>query len=672
MMAVSLVVFTLLSSSSGWAQGMGIQSLDTGSESRSEKADLTRLASQSSPPVEMLRTALRGAYREIVPTYDPTILFAFIDHEDGDIRRLSLALLLRSDLPQTASRLEHYFAEADLAGIRWMVEQIPRMLATEHLPAVRALARRDEQAAGDLAADLAARLPPATAEGILLELIEGPQTHEEALPAQLEALGRVGSLTAGEVLARYRADPSPRVSEAARGAFSAVSRRLLSMAMLDQELTLTREGLRWVPDDLELQLLEARTLGLFLGRVEEALELLNQCELRQRPAAWGAASRSLARILLGRGVILHFLDRAEEASLAVAGAERALGHPPRHMEEDALLLAQIHLVKAIFALGDQAGAALARAEIDRAVSAAPYSGDVCLFDQSMMGTFGPLVLLDRLRRTGRTETQIRFFRLAEEALFEDRGGLALGLPGASDGVEPGSNRAVLDAERIKSWMPWWRLRALAEAGRLEEARAVGERVVQGLAGTALWDNRDLSAQCSLWLGWIHARSERPEEARSRYLEAESVLEEIDHAFARDDLRERSGRHPRGAAPYRPPYRTLRAKTLVGLAELDALLLGRPDRARNQARKAIQTDPWSNEALIADAIAEAEKGPSKRALRILDNLPRTADLVADLSRLASACGRQEEADQLFDMHLSWNALTEERRGVEVRFRQQAGR
>ncbi|MBU0755571.1 MAG: hypothetical protein KJ645_10565, partial [Planctomycetes bacterium] len=66
MMAVSLVVFTLLSSSSGWAQGMGIQSLDTGSESRSEKADLTRLASQSSPPVEMLRTALRGAYREIV------------------------------------------------------------------------------------------------------------------------------------------------------------------------------------------------------------------------------------------------------------------------------------------------------------------------------------------------------------------------------------------------------------------------------------------------------------------------------------------------------------------------------------------------------------------------------------------------------------------------------
>ena len=671
LLAVSLLAQMILSTFVGLAHADPVQSLDTSAEDRPERGNLAQLATQISPPVDEVRVALRIAYREIVPTYDPVLLLAFIDLEDDDVQRFSLALLLRSDLPQAPSRLEEFFGSADLAGVRWMVEQAPRLLRVDHLPAIHSLARRDDAKAGELAAELAARLPPAAAERVLLELIANPPSHPGALPAQLEALGRVGGLAAGECLARFRADPTPDVSEAARRAFSAVRQRLLAMSMLDQELALTREGLRWIPDDLDLRLLEARTVGLYMENAEEGLELLSRSERRYRPARWGDGSRSLASILLGRSVVQYFSGQAREAFVTLAEAQRALGRPPRHMEESALLVARIHLVKAIFALAGQAGLESARAEIKRAVAAAPYSNDVCLFDQSMWGTFGPLTLLDRLRRTGQTTTQIRFLRLVEEALLEDLDGLALGIAGdgEAEGLEPGSNRAALDAERVKSWIPLRRLQALANAGRLEAARAVGERVVKGLTGTTLWNNRELSAQCSLRLGWIHARSERPDEARSRYLEAQSVLEEIDHAFSRDELKQRSGRHPRGAAPYRPPYRTLRARALVGLAEVDAILLARPDRAQVEARKATQTDPWCNQALLADATAEAQTGRSDRAEVILDSLPRTADLLAGLSRLASACGRQQEADQLFETHLSWNALTEEIKAVEIRFRRQ---
>ena len=635
------------------------------------ESSLQELLALPDPPVTEIRAVLRSIQRgdslacDAPDAEDRARLLALPDDE---IQRMAALLTLNAPPPphpEDLGPLVQYVDQAAPDALRWIVERAERPIHDPFLPIARTMHARPEPFVSALGAELLARFRAELAEPILLEWIQSESGGAFALPAQLEALGRIAGPASADGLARHLADSNPEVAQAAGLAFQEVRSRLLALARPADELEFVRAGLRLAPGDLELHLKEALTLGVYLERPEAALHLLQEEFERHLPGDWGQGEQALAELLLGQAVVLFFGGAPEAAAARLNDALLHLHDPPPHQKTAATLQARIRLVAGLFALADpKGGEPAARVHFQRALAEAPYRAETCSFDQAMLGVFGPLIVLDRLRRTGRVSLQLRFYEVLEQELWNDEPGVALGLPEPTEGPLPraGSDEAAVESTQVKSWIPWWRMQALLDAGELEPARAIGLRVIRALRNTNLWDNRDLAAHCALLLGQAEAFEGNQELALDAYREALAVFEEIDQAFSREDLEARPGRFPPGAPPYRPPYRALRAQALVGQSEVLLCFNGQPAQIHELAQRAARLAPWYDRALLALSFAEVRAGDRDRARRLLESLPPEADLLADLSHLAAALDEPELSDLLFETHLAWNALTQQRKEI----------
>ncbi|MBI4881271.1 MAG: hypothetical protein HY812_16675 [Planctomycetes bacterium] len=627
-------------------------------------------ASASYPPAadatrEQIRAALcLAAERPATPAAWDGLADSLLA-PDRETQRLAALVALRAGAVDTAAALSAYAAQADLNDLRWIAQAAPRPLPRAFLPFVEQLAGRIELDAREIAAELCGRLEAGAAQEAVARLLEAGPAAAPARAVALEVLGRVAAAPSAGLLASFLSDPDPAAAAAADQALARLRSRLLAQADVEGCLRLDREARRCRPEDAALALREAQALGLYLGEVGPALLLLERaCDERALPEP-GGADLVVAEAHLGRAVILFFAGKASAARAALATALARLGQPPPHALAAATLCARIHLAAAALALHAGEAEARVREHFAAALRSAPSDRDFPLFDQALYGTFGPLTILDRLRRTGRTNSELRFLEALDGFLAGGGAGTTLGIPlaDAADAPPPGSNAAAQEDEQVKSWVPWWRVSALCEAGRPAEAARVGERVLRRLDDTQVWENRRLAAQVSLELGRAHARARDGARAEAAFRAALDLFEEVDEAIAEQEVKELTGRFRAGAAPYERRLASALASARIGLADVELLQKGRRDEAVLQAQKACALDPRGDEPLLALACFLAAGEDRARARLVFDTLPRSAGLLLGLARLALALGEAEEAERLFATHVSWNVLTPERAALE---------
>lgn len=616
------------------------------------------------------RAELRLQIESSTATLAPERLASLLTSADAGVRRLAATAALRANQAVEADLLAPFFRTADLSELRFAVERANRPLDPALAPLLVPLLGRPEPEAREIAGELAARLHKPLSEKGLVTILGSSGGVRSSRPGLLERLGRTaGSDRSFRLLATHLVDADPGIREAAAAALRKTYGRLLASGQAEAARDLVRLGCLHSPDDPGLLLQDAQTLGLYLDRPRQGRERIARLLRRTARLEQSGPDREGAGALLGQAVIEFFAGRPEEALRSLGLARWRIGRPDPHAREAATLNSRIHLVTAALLIATDADQVSIQTQFEAALLAAPFHPEICLFDQAMLGDFGPLVVLDRLRRTGRDGSRLRFYELLEQALWDDRAELHLGIPirAAEQEPPPGSDEAAAENNRVRSWVPWWRMRALFQSGHLDQARAVGERVVHWLQNTNLWDNRDLAAQSSHLLGRIHSRAGRPGPAVAALEEAIAILEEIDQATARADLGDRRGRFRAGQEPYRSPFRVLLARARVDLADVQQLLRDRPAPAVELIQRAARDAPHSDLALLALARTVLVDEDPRRAERILESLPREADLLAGLARLAAALGRDALAAELFATHVRWNALTPERQTIEADWR-----
>lgn len=584
---------------------------------------------------------------------------------DAESRRLAAAITLRSGDISMVPALVEYCARADLNDLRSVVEWTPRPASASFAPVVTTIQQRFELGSTSIASRLAGRLERATAERLLLEMVDaGPLGAAEQI-TPVRALDQIAGPDSITSLAPLLTESNRPVSAAARETLDSLRDRLLASARLDDCQALDREARRYQPQAASTLLREAQLLGLYSGRPDAGLDLVDEVLASSAISDQWDASRPAAEALLGSAVILFFAGREAESRSRLAEALVRLGTPPPTAVAAATVHTRIHLVTAILAVDWGDAKQQVWSHLRAAVEHSPFERDYSLFDQAMYGDFGPLRVLDRLRRTDRVDSQLRFLEHLDRFLAIDASGSYLGIPlvGSREAPEAGSNEAAAENERVKSWVPWWRLVALYQAGQPQAASVIGERVVEHLHNTNIWENRKLAAQVNLELGKLHARASRAVRAEDAYHAAIAIYSEIDQALMQQDMSELTGRFRAGDAPYERPFRGLLASARVGLSEVYLLLLDQPEKALEEARKAYALAPDSDDALVNLACFLAHDEDPDRAIRTLRSLPRTGGLLLGLARLATALGATEQATQLFDTHLMWNALTPASKAIE---------
>lgn len=590
----------------------------------------------------------------------PARLVQHLADPDEDVRRLAVAAALALGWPAEAEPLlRAWFAAAPPHDVRFALEHAARPLPSAAAAFARELAERSDGGGLRLAADLAVLLAPPEAEQLIAELCDRGPLEAEVLGPRLLRLGQVGGRAAIQTLARALASSDPTAVRAARDACESLRVRLLAAADLEGADALLAACLRSAPGDLSFVLGRAEVAGLFLGRTDEALGWLADARALRAAAPAGSGSVELATIALGEAVLRHFAER-DGADSALAAALDLLGSPPPSAREAAETRARLLLARAALALDSGGGAALVSELLREAAEVAPYDDETCLFDFALSGPLGPAIILDRLRRLGRSEVQIRFYEALAGALRTAPAAAPIGFELAA--AEVGGD---VGREQIRSWTALHHLYALLQAGRLDEAVALGEHAVRALQDTVPGNNRWLLAEIHLAVGRCHLLGLDAAAAERHLTAAAAVLDELGQATLHSIVQDQRGHLLPGAAPLRLPFGDRQAAALSLLSETKLVLGGDLAGAVKAARAANLAAPEDDLCLLAALRLAATPAEHATAARALASWPRTADAVRALAALAGSLGDGAERARLFAQHLEWNALTPASRAAEER-------
>ncbi len=546
------------------------------------------------------------------------------------------------------------WADAAAASeVRSVVEKSPPQLSSGVRPVVDRLFSRPAPEFRTLAADLAARLEPEAAERALLDQLASPPPCVADRVAVLAHLGRIAcGADSWPPMACFLAHGDPTVRGAAKDALLEAHDRLLALSRSDDADLLLAAAVAVAPDDAAFLIAGAVDRGLYRRDVDPALASVDGWLARHRPPAPGApAANDVADAWIARVALMGAGGRDAEG--AARAALESIGRVPDRAEDRALSVARLHLVRAVFLLrsGDDAAASIA---LRAAIVAAPGDRQYAVFDSALSGRAGAFTVLEALRRRGEPELPVAYYRALIRALAGVTSTLALPEPPAVVGG---------DEERVKSWAPLRLALALEQRGRLDEARAAFERVVASLSGSDLFNNRWMcaeahcaSARTALAAGALDAADRESDTAAA-------LFEELDAQWRKANVKEMHWRFPPGTPPAPHPLAEERARALVVRSEVLRRRGGNDDGARSAAHAAVEIDPTHPPAIVVDACFAADGPKVARAERVLATMPRRADCLYPLARLAARLSRPDAAAELLETHLEWNALTDERRAIE---------
>ena len=620
----------------------------------------TSLSHPEATPRDLLKSLSTIAMDHVTPI-DTEALGGLLGHPDDRVRTVAAAVAIRiPGFGDHLGRLIHFFDTEDVRAVRSVVEAAPRPLPDSARALVAALEGRDEPGFGWLACDLMARCDRSLAEALLVEA--GSRAPHLPATRRLDALARVGREPSADVLAGgFVSRLAPERDAAARALRAIVSRRLGSGDQEGAQRIL--ETLRHrAPRDIDLAKRLARVVGLYRSQAEPALALLDRVAARHPVGLTPQEAVDGAEILVARAMVLACDADLDAARSTLAEAIARLGEPTNHARDAAILLARALLLDALVAI-QQGQPRVADGLLKRAIAAAPYDPYYgCQFDLALEGVFGPLTVIDLLRRRGSTATGILFHDRLQHALVRADGMLAV-FESSDDFPEPGSDRAVVDNERVKSWAPLHRLRFELHAGHTADVRRIGQALVAHLEATEVFANRNLAAQARILIGRACLLDGDADKAERAFRSAVDELRKLGRSWLEYDLEDRRGRFAPGTPPFRAPLADQVARAWLGVADTRRILRGDPTGAGEAARSALAADPTHDGALLAVAALLAGGEDRDRARRVLESMPRTVDRLLGLARLARALDRDELADELFERHVAWNCLTEESERAE---------
>lgn len=618
------------------------------------------------PPAAKARSA-NGRGRRVLPAW-----FAFwalvvssaqpqqaLSTPDGPAeiaKRLMSAELARPDA--------ELFKNAPLDALRRILDASTRPFGEAGRQAAESILTRPDALAFRLGTEYIARLPPQDAATRLLELrsdprsealqwlpVFGPIAEFDSAPTLLPMLGahsaaeRASARTAistlrDHLLAEARAEDAATLLAAAVAEDSGASDLLRSLRVVSG--VYLRQGLAALPPPtpplaasgpLALETAEddvvAAMIRFFVGFGAEA----DTAERAELPHALDTLDRAAARLSnVGVGA-RHTALTVMRVQMVRAIAEIA-SHPPLAPEADDPVLAR--------------AAELLRVGLQRT----PRDPYYFVPDDAMYGAAGPFSWLDTLRRRGRPDVRHTFYRALTAA---ER---------AEHPAENESNDSSLDDPH--SFAMLWHGYANLVDGRPERAIELSTQLGKRLERAALWRDQWLVGESLVLRGTAKMHAGDLKGARGDLEAAIRKLEEL-------DLLERQSAFE--------SKRELRAHAVPGVAEVDRTLAsilsvanhtlaevlsasGEAERARATIRLAVVLDPFSDAAVAFMLALDPDTKNSLLSQRFLVQAPRRADSLLDLARLAYARGDLESSRSLFATHLEWNALTQERRDLEL--------
>lgn len=607
--------------------------------------------------LEQQRQALRTLARSLATPPPIARLPELLAHADQRIQELAAVVAVRGATPSPGlTELAAFCRTREPRALRSLVDAAPRPLPGESAIWIDELLRRHEPGIDWVAIDALAKLEPSAAERRLLTApLDDPDRFDPR--HRLAALARVGSTEARLQIAS--ALTKPDIVDSARDALGQVLTRLLSSGAMPEAAALLAAAHAHAPADEELLLRWCLVSGVYEADAVPANRALAEELARHGPGLTPQDSRATAELLLARAVVQWFAGDRTGAEPDLQRAASRIGVPVPRARPAAITRSRILLVHAILRIADGRGDA-ADALLDTAVGSAPYERFAsCHFDEALDGVFGPLTVLDLIRRRLGPAIQLEFYDRLQLALR--RGDGLLGVPIVDVTTAPSAE----ENEQVKSWTPWYQVQAMLLAGELDAAIAIATQVADRLQPSEVFDSRLLAAQARQQVGTARLLQLDADAAESALRQAIDRLEELDRTWLESDLKEARGRFPSGAPPYRRPLARPISQAWADLAEAYRLRHGRHTaEAVDALQRAVAIDPWNDRALVDLGVVLAAGADRERAQRIYRSLPRTAELLLPLARLAAALEHRDEAEALFDQHLSWNALTAARRAIEI--------
>lgn len=553
---------------------------------------------------------------------------------------------LEADADPTPELLE--LAGASPIRLRAVVEAARRPLGSAAEAFVARLEARPDSAAAILGLEFAARLANPDANRLLAARLLDPDPLRAAGAGRaLAALAPIAALESCEAIARHLRSPIGEVAAAARAAGSSLVRELLAEARTDDALAVLDRFLAEDPGRLEFEASRAFARGVYAGDPEGARADLAAIALPGTgPGALGAAR---AELELAAAAVAFFAGEESGAIAALAAARARLGEIPERKNSLALTAGRIDFVVAVAALAAaRPDEAAAREAMRRAIEDRPHDDGVYLGDNSLFGPAGARAWLEHLRRNGRPEVRRTFYRLLRDALS------AAEPPAAADDEIP-----------ARSWAPVWQAYALLDDGRLDEVVAEVAALVPRLERATAWTDRWMVAELDLARAIAEHLGGDSAAALARIATIDRRVAELAGAEVEQLAFESREIVPSpGAPPLRDSLRDLRMR-VERLAAEASFVANRPADALRRARLAVAADPFDDATTALELAAAARADESlARAQRAYHTLPRAAGALLDLARLAFALGKPSEGEELFERHLRWNALTDERRALEL--------
>lgn len=557
-----------------------------------------------------------------------------------------ILLELETDAP-TGTAIVKLIDEGPMR-LRAVVEAARRPLGRSALTLIDGLRSRPDSASRELSIEFTARLPNEEANRRLAATLDSfdPLDSPRVVRA-LKALAPIASFESVDAIARHLRSPSRECRTAARAAGSALARELLAEARLDDALAALDRFTEEDPGRLEFEISRAIARGVYAGDAAPARRDLLAVPVAASQS--GALAADRVEIEIAAAAVAFFSGDEHGAFAELDLARSRLRDASDRKIASALTAGRAEFVVAVASLAaTRPDEAAARAAIRRAIETRPHDDGVYLGDNSLYGPAGARAWLEHLRRSGRPEVRRAFYRLLREELAASEP------PVAADDEIP-----------ARSWAPVWQVYALLDDGLTSEAIGIVSDTATRLEKATAWTDRWMVAE----LEFAHAIAEHLEGDSAAALTRIASIERrvVELAAAEVDQLAFESREivpSPGSPPLRDSLRDLRAR-VERLAAEASFVAGRPADALRRARLAIAADPFDDAGVALELAAALRQGESEqRARRAFECLPRPAGALLDLSRLAFALGLATEGEELFARHVAWNALTEERRALEL--------
>lgn len=599
-------------------------------------------------PVEIVATGMPAQAIRATPTPVPTPVprqGPTQGRPPAEKRLETLVEALERDAPPS-DELEVLAADSPLL-LRAALEIAFRPLGRAAEQWIEQLERRPDVAGKSLAIEWTARLAPDVANRRLVHiLLDSDPLAAARAPRALTALSEIAAIESLDAILAHVRSENPEARTAARAAGNALVSQLLAEARIDEALTVSDGLCAADPRHAEFELSRAMTRGVYASLPDAARAALTEVT-RDAPREGSlAAARSERELALA--AISFFGGDESRAETELERARFRLGPIPQRPSAVALTAGRIDFAWAVTALaGATPDPAAARAAIRRAIEHRPHDDGVYLGDGSLFGPCGARAWLERLRRTDRPEVRHEFYRILLEELE------AAEPPVAADDEIP-----------ARSWVPVWTIYARIDDGDLEEGLAIAKRTAARLERATAWSDRWMLAEIELARAIaLHLSGD----SRRALDELPTVLRRIDElAGAEVDQLAFDAREivpTPGSPPLRDSLRDARMRAERVSAEA-SWALGQVADARKHAKAALAADPFDDACVALELAAAVASGDDRdRGERAFATLPRAAGTLLDLSRLAFALGRAEAGEELFERHVSWNALTPAREAVE---------